>query len=260
MLKGIPCGGTRDELLPKAIAQTLARLSLLSGFLLALLACGQSAVRPLALSIDNNLPRPARILINEFAIAHGGVHEYQGILRQQPANPNATERQRELAKLAVNTFAAELAQGLRRLGFTVEPVSPGVTVENHDLLIDGQFETVNEGNPLHRLMIGFGSDAAKMETRARVYQGAARRKILEFMTVTDSGKFPGAVATAPAAVAAPASVTAGLAGGRAVTAGPSNVSAMAAASADQAVRYLSEFFARQRWIDTSQAKKARIGY
>jgi len=35
---------------------------------------------------------------------------------------------------------------------------------------------------------------------------------------------------------------------------------MAAASADQAVRYLSEFFARQNWIDASQARKARIGY
>jgi hypothetical protein len=39
----------------------------------------------------------------------------------------------------------------------------------------------------------------------------------------------------------------------------STVSLMAAASADQALRYLSEFFARQGWIDAVKIKKSRIG-
>jgi len=259
MIKRILGGAPGNDLTAAIIAQRFCWLSLLSAFLV-LLACGQSVVRPLALSSDSNLPRPERILLNEFVINHRHVIEYQGILRQQPANPNASERQRELAKAVANKFVAELATGLSQLGFTVEQVSRGSTVENHDLVIEGQFETVDEGNPLRRLIVGFGSGAAKMETRARVYQGTARRRILEFITVTESGKFPGVVATGPAAVATPVGVTVGLTGSRALTSGPSNASDMAAASADQAVRYLSEFFARQNWIDASQARKARIGY
>jgi hypothetical protein len=35
---------------------------------------------------------------------------------------------------------------------------------------------------------------------------------------------------------------------------------MAAASGDQVVRYLSEFFARQGWIRSDQVRKARVAY
>ena len=225
----------------------------------ALNGCGQSAVRPIARVADGPLPRPTRILIYDFAVNDVDISEYQGIMHQQPANPNAAERQRDLGKFASETLAAELAQALRHLGFTVERVAPGTAVENFDLLIDGQFENVDEGSPLRRLLIGFGSGAAKMETRARLYQGSERRKILEFITTSDSGKFPGAVATAPAGIAAPVTVGVGAAGSRVATSGPTDVAAMAAANADQAARYLSEFFAQQGWVDAAKVKKARIG-
>ena len=201
-------------------------------------------------------------MLQDFAIRDIDVNEYQGLLRQQPANPNAQERQRELAKLAVDTLATELAERLRQLGFTVDRVERGTSVENHDLLIDGQFENVDEGNPLRRVFIGFGSGAARLETRASVFQGAERRKILEFIVTADSGKFPGAAATAPAVLAAPASIAlgVGVTGTRVITTGSTNVAGMAVSNAEQAARYLSEFFANQGWIAASQAKKARIGY
>lgn len=259
MAEGIVRGVTHwpGKIFPSA--RNFAAL-LISGLLLALMACGQSAVRPIARIADGPLPRPTRILLCDFTINEIDVSEYQGIMRQQPANPNAAERQRNLGKFAAESMAAELARALRQLGFTVDRVPRATPVENHDLLIDGQFENVDEGSPLRRLFIGFGSGAAKMETRARVYQGAERRKLLEFIATSDSGKFPGAVATAPAAIAAPVTVGVGTVGSRAIVSGPADVAAMAAANADQAARYLSEFFARQGWIDPRQAKKARIGY
>ncbi len=235
---------------------------LIFAVLCALTACGQSAIRPVALTNATKLHQPARILLVDFVIRDTDVNEYQGILRQQPANPNALERQRELAKLAVDTLSAELAKRLRQLGFTVDRVEGGTVVEDHDLLIDGEFENVDEGNPLRRVIIGFGSGAARLETRARVYQGSARRKIVEFIVSADSGKFPGAVATTPAVAIAPASVAVGIGvtGGRVVTTGSTSVAGMATANAEQAARYLSEFFAKQGWIAASQVKKARIGY
>ena len=230
--------------------------------LCTLTACGQSAIRPVALTNETRLHHPARILLQDFAIRDTDVNEYQGILRQQPTNPSALERQRELARLAVKTLAVELGERLRLLGFKVDRVAPGAIVEDHDLLIDGEFENVDEGNPLRRVIIGFGSGAARLETRARVYQGSVRRKILEFIVSADSGKFPGAVATTPAVVVAPASVVVGVGvtGGRVITTGSTSVAGMATANAEQAARYLSEFFAKQGWIAASLAKKARIGY
>lgn len=62
--------------------------------------------------------------------------------------------------------------------------------------------------------------------------------------------------------AAQGGVTAGMAVANAAVSGvktyKSDVAWMAAASGDQAVRYLSEFFARQGWIRADQVRKARI--
>ncbi len=251
-------GGAENSPSAGRLGSTLLLFSIL--WLVA--GCGQSAVRPVALTSETSLPRPSRIWLQDFAVQDADVIEYQGILRQQPANPNAMERQRALAMLAADTMTGELAQRLRPLGFTVHRLAAGSVVGDHDLLIDGEFKNIDEGNPLRRMIIGFGSGAARLETRARVYQGSRRRKILDFIVAANSGKFPGAVATAPVVVAAPASVAVGVgvSGSRAVTTGATNVAGMAASNADQAARYLSEFFAKQGWIAPRQAKKARIGY
>ena len=75
---------------------------------------------------------------------------------------------------------------------------------------------------------------------------------------------PGAAATVPVTVSVPIGVSVGLSAGGVVAAGvngnSSDVVHMAAASADQAVRYLSEFFAKQGWITQDMIKRARISY
>jgi hypothetical protein len=59
-------------------------------------------------------------------------------------------------------------------------------------------------------------------------------------------------------------VTAGMAAANATVSSvktyKSDVARMAAASGDQIVRYLSEFFARQGWIRPDQVRKARMVY
>jgi hypothetical protein len=92
--------------------------------------------------------------------------------------------------------------------------------------------------------------------------GPERRKLLDFTTESDSGKLPGAAPMLGVGAAAQGGVTAGMAVANAAVSGvktyKSDVARMAAASGDQAVRYLSEFFARQGWIRADQVRKARI--
>lgn len=226
-------------------------------------ACAQSYVRPLARTAETHLPPPTRIVVYNFAIDANDVNEYQGILRQQPSIRNPIERQRLLADKAANILAGQLVHGLRQLGFKVELLGRSTAPSDGDLTIDGRFLSVDEGSPLRRFIIGFGSGASKMASQVQVFYGSRRQRILEFVTQVDSGKMPGTFATAPVGAAAPVAVSVGMAAGSAVSAGMqadmSTVSLMAAASADQALRYLSEFFARQGWIDAAKIKKARIG-
>jgi len=241
------------------------RLLLVSCLLaIFLAACAQTTVRPILRTADKNLPRPGRILIHDFTVSDAAVQEYQGILRQQPANRNAGERQREIARLANETLMAGLAQGLRDLGFVVERAGTNTAIKEDDISIEGRIVSIDEGSPLRRLLVGFGSGASTMTVRAQVFRPAERRMLLEFTTRADSGRMPGAAATVPATAAMPLTMGLGVSAGSAVVSGVNangaTVSQMAISSADQSVRFLSEFFARQGWIGQGQVKGAQIAY
>ena len=229
-----------------------------------MIACGRTGVRDIKLTQEKNLPRPSRILVYDFAVSEQEVKEYQGIMRQQPTIKDAEERERLLAKEVKDALADEIVDGLRALNFNVERVNRGSTVTGNELLIDGQFVTVDEGNPLHRLVIGFGTGASTVQAQVQTYQSNEMRKLLEFTTVSDSGKMPGAAPTLGVGAAAQGGVTAGMVVTNAASATAksykSDVARMAASNGDQVVRYLSEFFADQGWIRTDQVRKARRLY
>ena len=227
-------------------------------------ACGQVGVRDIRLTQERNLPRPTRILVNDFAVSERAIAEYQGIMRQQPSIKDPVERERQIATEVKNALAGELVEGVRALGFLVERARRGDRASGHEIIIDGQFLTVDEGNPLRRLVIGFGSGTSMMQTRVQVHQGSAANRLLEFTTRADSGKLPGAAATLGAGAVVQGGLTAGTVVANSAAAGVqtynSEVARMAAASGDQAVRYLSEFFAQQGWIRADQVRKARVAY
>jgi hypothetical protein len=238
--------------------------ALFGALALVLAGCGQSVVRPGSQTRDMNLQRPSRILVSNFAVSEDEVKEYQGIMRQQPIIKDPVQRERELARQVVEVMAVELADGLRAMGFVVERVQRGTAATESELQIDGRFFRVDEGNPLHRLVVGFGSGASSVNTEVQVYQGEQRRKLFEFDTFSDSGKMPGAAPTLGAGAVAQGGVTAGMVVANAAMSGAktysSDVERMTANSADQAVRYLSEFFLKQGWIRKEQVRKARIAY
>jgi len=229
-----------------------------------LVACGQTGVRDFKATQEKNLPKPSRILVYDFAVSEREVFEYQGIMRQQPSVKDAKERERQLAQEVKDALAEEVADGLRKMRFIVERVSRGTAPAENELLIDGQFLTVDEGNPLRRLVIGFGSGTSTVESRAQVYQGGNAGRLLEFTTHSASGKLPGAAPALGAGAVVQGGVTAGMVVANAAVSGvktyKSDVARMAAESGDQVVRYLSEFFAQQSWIRADQVRKARMSY
>lgn len=227
-------------------------------------ACGQTGIRRAALVPETHLARPTRILLYDFAVSEQEVKEYQGIMRQQPNIKDAATRERLLAKEVKDAFAEEVVDALTPLGFVVKRVGREGKAIGSDLVIDGQFLTVDEGNPLSRLVIGFGTGSSLVESQVQVYQGKEARKIMEFTTQSDSGSLPGAAPMLGAGAAVQGGVTAGMVIANAAISGTksfkSDVARMAAASGDQVARYLSEFFAKQGWIRQDQVRKARMVY
>ncbi len=227
-----------------------------------LLGCARTFIQPVNRVSPSKLPAPDRILVNSFEVDPAVVTEYQGILRQQPANPNPIARQREIARAVSETLTAELVHGLRQTGLRVESTATSNQVDDNDLVIEGRFLQIDEGSPLRRWLIGFGSGASRIETRIAGYRGKGRQKVIEFATRADSGKLPGAVATVPAAAVAPSGlatgITIGSAAASAANGAPSQIGAMAAASAQQAARFLAQFFAEQGWLENHRAKKPPV--
>ena len=227
-------------------------------------ACGQTGIRKSTRMPENELPRPGNIIVYDFAVSEQEIKEYQGIMRQQPAIKKTSERERLLGQEVKDAFATELVDGLKGLGFMVERVPRGTRIGDRDLLIDGQFPTIDEGSPFERLVVGFGRGASALITRVQVYQAPHSRSLLEFTTQSDSGKLPGVAPVLGAGAVAQGGVTAGTvvtnATVSAVKTYKSDVARMAAESGDQVVRYLSEFFAKQGWIRPDQVRKARMAY
>ena len=225
--------------------------------------CAGTVVHPETQMRKFGLPRPQQILVYDFAVTEAEVTE--GPVKKMLGEARGTsqgEREREIGRQVANVLAGEVVRGLHDLGFAVERRRRGTPVGSHQLLIDGEFLDIDEGNRLGRLVIGFGMGASSVDTEAHVYYGARRRNVLDFRTHSDSGSLPGAAATMGAGAVVQGGVTAGMAAASAAEGAfkeyHSEVERMAAHSADQAVAYLSEFFAKQGWIRPDQVKKAKV--
>jgi hypothetical protein len=227
-------------------------------------ACAQTGIRRAALVAETDLRRPMRILLYDFAASEEEVKEYQGIMRQQPNIKDVAERERLLAKEVKDALAEEVVDGLTPLGFVVERVGRESKATGSDLVIDGRFLSVDEGNPLSRLVIGFGTGSSTVQSQVQVYQGKEARMLMEFTTQSDSSSMPGAAPMLGAGAVVQGGVSAGMVAANAAVSGvkiyKSDVARMAAASGDQVARYLSEFFAKQGWIRQDQVRKARMVY
>jgi len=227
--------------------------------------CASTDVTPGAQSSAKNLPRPQRILVYNFAVSDNDIKENQGIVNRVINDANGTtaaQREGDIGRQAADALAENLVAGLQEMGFTVSRVTRGTTPANGELLVDGLFLNVDEGNRLRRLVVGFGSGGSSVDTQVDVYYGMRRNKLLEFATHSDSGKLPGAAVSMGAGAAVSGGVTAGAAAATVASGGikayRTDTERMAARSGTEAVVHLSEYFAQQGWITPDQVKKAPI--
>jgi Domain of unknown function (DUF4410) len=238
---------TRMQLRPILLALTLS-----------VAGCARTVVRPHEVATAGE-PRPAKIVVYDFAVTADEATPPEGVSLPVSQTPTS-QRDVKIGRDVANALAERLARDLRDQGFVVERRPRGTSAGAQELAIDGEFVHVDEGDTAKRLVVGFGVGASRVETQVHVSYD--HRKLLEFGTHSDSGKMPGAAASLGAGVVYEGAVTTTMLASSAATGTykeyHSEVERMSAHSAEQAARYLSQYFGKQGWIAADRVKKAKI--
>jgi uncharacterized spore protein YtfJ len=91
-------------------------------------------------------------------------------------------------------IAKQLVEQIRLMGMPAERASKETTAQINDLLFRGYLISVNEGNEVKRLTIGFGSGGSELRVAAEAFQKTTQglRKLGSGEADSGGGKAPGA--------------------------------------------------------------------
>ena len=201
------------------------------------------------------IPRPGRIIVYDFAATADDLEPSSAITGRYAApdkkpSPEEIRLGRELG----SRVAAKLVKDIIAMGMPAERAKGAAPPNIGDIVITGQFVTIDEGSRLKRMIIGFGAGGAELKTVVEGYQiTASGPRLLGSREIkAGGGKAPG--------MAAPLVIVGGIVG-RPVTAaavagglniaqelGPERIEGAANRTAKSISKELRAAFKRQGWI------------
>lgn len=245
----------------KTITGSFASIVWLSLFVLA--ACAPTHVETTkGYAGKEPLPRPDLVVVHPFLFSPEQVSPNSAVghrLANLAAGVSMTEDQIKIGRSAADALADELVKAINELGLPAERAAAGPAVAQRPLHIEGQFLSIDEGNRLRRMVIGFGAGGTEVRTKVQLYQGTAATGTLlqEFETKAQSSKKPGMGPMAGVGAAATGAASAAAVSGAVGTATELNqtVEGDARRTAREIAKTLSRFFAGQNWIPAEKAAK-----
>lgn len=212
---------------------------------------GQTESAPVASS------RPTQIVVYPFSVSASDVTLNQGFFQKtyrQMSGGDQSEDQLQIAHDTAHNVCVQVAANLSQKGYTATCLDRGVApVGDNVLIVDGEFNDINEGNTLRRAVIGLGAGKSTVDTTVVVAQRSSEgsQQLIEFATHADSGSMPGvAVMGAPGAAAGGAAAAASL--GANVAAGGvknyrSSTGSLAEMTVTQIVDQITKYYTQQGW-------------
>jgi hypothetical protein len=123
-------------------------------------------------------------------------------LIERPSKREQTDPEAQAKKL-VDTMSKSLVDDLHKAGYKAQRLGPSDPAPSSGALVTGVFTEVDEGNRMHRALIGFGSGGVKMDLYVTMSDLASPQKSLYNQAQEDSSsKRPGAAITLNPYVAA----------------------------------------------------------
>ncbi|MBV9653740.1 MAG: DUF4410 domain-containing protein, partial [Acetobacteraceae bacterium] len=155
-----------------------------------------------------------------------------------------------------SAIAETLVDEIRKMGLNAERASRGTVPQPGDAVVQGQIESINEGNRTRRLAIGFGAGKSAVEANAALYlTGPDRmvRLLQSYDADSNSGRKPGfglgAASAAGGGSLAPAAISGAM--GVHSEATRTGVAGEGQRLAERLSYNLGQFFAQQGWIAPS---------
>jgi len=232
----------------KATAATaMAAMLLTSG-------CATTSMSPQQSYGGPKLAKPGRILVYSFVAdasqVDAGTQSENGYgAPSHQATPEELSVGRELGQKVASRLVEEINDmGMRaEVGDTAAPANVG------DIILQGQFASIDEGSAAKRLVVGFGSGKAELKTFVQGYVMTTQgpRRVGGGTVDSGGGKSPGLIV--PLLVTAATANPIGLVVGGAVkigqeASGSSTVDGAARRTADQIAERLRSRFQQEGWI------------
>lgn len=139
--------------------------------LIVLAACSSTTVTSRDQYVGERLLRADRIIVRDFAatpadIAAGSATAASAALRSAPQ----TAEDIEVGRRRGAQVATEPVADIRNLGLPAVLAQGQPAPRDGDIVITGYFTSVEEGSAGKRLLLGFGSGAAKLATHVEGYR------------------------------------------------------------------------------------------
>ena len=209
---------------------------------------------------DEQLPKPNRIIVHNFASTPDDIPADAAIIghyerRETPQTPQEVKLGRQLGA----QVAQELVSELRKLGLPAELASMGLVPQENDVLLRGEFVTLDPGSRLKRMTIGFGAGAGGFQTHVEAYQITAGvpRHLGKGQVNTTGGKMPGILVPVGGGAALGSAATSAVVSGTlnvGQEVGPENLRTMAKKTAQAIIKDVSPRMAELGWIPPAKAK------
>jgi hypothetical protein len=229
------------------IRNELLKTALGLGVFCALVSC--TSVQTVSEYSGGPLPRPDRVLVSDFAVSPEEVKLDGGISARAFAaakGTSRTEQEMEIGRKVASSLSEQLVKEIRKLGLSAERAMGTPPQEGDDLVIEGHFLSIDEGNRTERAVIGLGMGRTDVQAEVQIYQNA--RLVEQFETEAKSGRKPGMAETMGVGAAAGTLATTAVVSAAAAVgseAFSANVEADASRTAKKLAQQLAVFFVRQ---------------
>lgn len=155
---------------------------------------------------STKLPYPEKILVYDFAVTASEIPPDSAAtdtLAVAIDDPHTTPERQALAHQLSGLLAEDLVERLQALGLPAQRWSGPAPQMTNGYTIEGQFLTIDEGNPLGRMIVGFGVGGTELKVLAQAYHITPTAKtLLSAVEVSaESSKKPGIAATLPVGAA-----------------------------------------------------------
>jgi len=204
---------------------------------------------------DELIPRPGRIIVYAFKATASDVSPTAAITgsysrRQSPQTAEEIQVGRKLG----NLVAQILVRKILDMGLPAQGAGRGPAPQIGDVLIGGQFITIDEGDKAKRVLIGFGKGGGELKTHVEGYlvTKTGKRLLGSREVGTKGGKKPGLLV--PGIVAVASANPAGLIVSSLMSIkaekekGSETLKGAAKRTAEEIARELEKIFRRHGWI------------